>query len=210
MKHYRHRMLLARIIPLLLITALLACSPPQAPQLEQATLLPSAKPIDGFNLINDKGEAFTLESLKGRWTFAFFGYTHCPDVCPTSLAMLSQAMRKLKDSARLESMPQGVFVSVDPERDTPETLAKYVTYFYPDFVGVTGAPAEILALTRQLGIFYARAEGENKNDYLINHSTGIVLFDPDAKFHALFNAPRNPARIASEFLLIRDYYEATR
>jgi protein SCO1/2 len=210
MKNDGPRLLLARIIPLLLATALFACSPPPVPQLQQGTLLPSAKPIAGFNLINDKGEAFTLDSLKGHWTFAFFGYTHCPDVCPTSLGMLAQVMRKLKDNGRLDSMPQGAFFSVDPQRDRPETLARYVSYFYPDFIGVTGEPAEIQSLTRQLGILYMRTEGDNSDDYLIDHSAGIILFDPDAKFHALFNVPHDPDTIAGDFLLIKDYYEATR
>ena len=207
MKNHRPRSLLARIIPLWLATALLACSPPQPPQLQQGTLLPSAKPIAGFNLINDKGEPFSLDSLQGHWTFAFFGYSHCPDVCPTTLGMLGQVMRRLQASDSIDSMPQGVFVSVDPQRDTPEMLARYVSYFYPDFVGVTGEPAEILALSRQLGILYVRNEGTSKDDYLIDHSAAIILFDPDGKFHALFNVPHDPDKIASDFLLIRDYYE---
>ncbi len=204
------RSLLAQIIPLLLATVLLACSPPPVPQLQQATLLPSAKPIAGFNLINDKGETFTLDNLKGHWTFAFFGYTHCPDVCPTSLGMLGKVMHKLKDSGHLDGMAQGVFFSVDPQRDTPEMLARYVSYFYPDFIGVTGNPDEIQSLTRQLGILYMRTEGGSNDDYLIDHSAGIILFDPDARFHALFNVPHDPDKIASDFLLIREYYEATR
>jgi protein SCO1/2 len=103
-----------------------------------------------------------------------------------------------------------VFVSVDPQRDTPDILASYVRYFDPDFVGVTGEPAQILALTGQLGIMYARTEGSGKDDYLIDHSAGIMLFDPDGKFHALFSAPQNPDRMVSDFLLIREYYEASR
>jgi protein SCO1/2 len=210
MNTHRPRLLLARIIPLLLATALLGCSPPPAPQLQHATLLPSPKPITGFDLINDKGQPFTPDSLKGHWTFAFFGYTHCPDVCPTSLGMLAQVMRKLKDHDHLDTLPQSVFVSVDPQRDTPEVLARYVTYFYPDFVGVTGDPAEILSLTRQLGILYMRTEGGDADGYLIDHSAGIILIDPDGRFHALFNVPHDPDGIAGDFLLIKNYYEATR
>jgi len=144
MTDHRTRSPLMRIILLLLATALLtACSPPKPPELQQATLLPSAKPIATFNLINQKGEAFTLDDLKGHWTFAFFGYTHCPDVCPTSLGMLGRVMRRLKENLPADAMPQGLFVSVDPQRDTPEMLAKYVAYFYPDFIAATGDPAEI-------------------------------------------------------------------
>lgn len=204
------RVLLARIIPLLLATALLsACSPPPPPHLQQATLLPSAKPVADFNLINHKGEAFTLDSLKGHWTFAFFGYTHCPDVCPTSLAMLARVMDKLQAGGQLDTLPQGVFVSVDPQRDTMDKLAAYVPYFDPDFIGVTGDPEQIKTLTRQLGILYLRADGGSAEDYLIDHSAGIILFDPQGKFHALFNVPHDADKIASDFILIREYYEET-
>jgi len=125
--------LLARIIPLLCIAALLGgCSPPKPPELQQATLLPSPKPIADFRLIDQNGEPFTLEDLKGHWTFVFFGYTQCPDVCPTSLAMLGQAIRSMGKNPDIDVMPRGLFVSVDPERDTPELLAQFVPYFHPD------------------------------------------------------------------------------
>jgi len=210
MKPYSTRMLLARIIPLLLATVLLgACSPPPPPQLKQATLLPSPKPVADFNLINHKGEPFTLASLEGHWTFAFFGYTHCPDVCPTSLAMLARVMKKLRETRPDDTLPQGLFVSVDPQRDTPATLATYVPYFDPDFTGVTGDPEQIKILTRQLGILYLKADGGGEDDYLIDHSAAIILFDPQGKFHALFNVPHDADNIADDFLRIRDYYEAT-
>lgn len=199
-----------RIIPCLLSAALLlACTPPAPPVLQQATLLPDAKPIADFKLINQQGEAFTLADLKGHWTFAFFGYTHCPDVCPTSLAMLAQVVRKLAHSLEGDQLPRGLFVSVDPQRDTPEVLAKYLPYFHPDFIGATGDDRQIKALTRQLGILYARADGGTDQDYLINHSAAIVLFDPAGEFRALFGAPHDPTKIAGDFLLIKQYYEAT-
>jgi len=211
MNDHSSRVWLARIIPLLLATALLvACSPPEPPQLQQATLLPSPKPVADFNLTSARGEPFTQDNLKGHWTFAFFGYTHCPDVCPTSLAMLARVMDRLKKNPRLDSLPRGLFVSVDPQRDTPATLASYVPYFDPDFTGATGAPEQIMTLTRQLGILYMKTAGNSENDYLIDHSTAIILFDPDGKFHALFNGPHDADKIASDFLLIKDYYEATR
>lgn len=200
---------LARIIPLLLAAALLqACSRPQPPQLQQATLLPSAKPVADFNLISDKGEAFTLADLEGRWSFAFFGYTHCPDVCPTSLAMLAQVMKRLKQSG-VEPLPRGLFVSVDPQRDTPDRLGSYVRYFDPDFVGVTGQPEQIQALTRQIGILYLKTPGNSDTDYHIDHSAAVVLFDPRGRFHALFNVPHDADKIASDFIEIKNYYEAT-
>lgn len=201
----------AWIIPCLLSAALLlACTPPQPPVLQQATLLPSAKPVADFRLLDQNGAAFTLDNLKGHWTFAFFGYTHCPDVCPTSLAMLAQVMRKLEAGGQSDTLPRGLFVSVDPQRDTPAVLAKYLPYFHPDFIGATGDNGEIMQLTRQLGILYAKAEGSGDTDYLVDHSAAIILFDPDGKFRALFGVPHDPDKIASDFLLIKHYYEATR
>jgi protein SCO1/2 len=200
----------ARIIPLLLAAALLtACSPPAPPPLQQATLLPSPKPVSAFNLTNQKGEAFTQDNLKGHWTFAFFGYTHCPDICPTSLGILARMMGKLKSSLQPADMPRGLFVSIDPQRDTPQTLAKYVAYFDPDFIAATGAPGEISALTRQLGILYIRKKGKGGDDYEFDHSAAIILFDPSGRYRALFNTPHDADKMASDFLLIRNYYRAT-
>lgn len=202
-----------RIIPLLLLAVMVAaCSPPKPPETAQATLLPSPKPIADFQLADHAGQPFTLDNLKNRWTFAFFGYTHCPDVCPTSLSMLGQVQRLLEKSLDANHRPQVIFVSVDPERDTPELLSKFVPYFHPDFVGVTGDAGEILRLTRQLGIIYARSDGEanTADSYLVDHSAAIILFDPAGKFHALFNVPHDPKLIATDFLAIQAYYEAIR
>ncbi len=209
--HDPRKLRLARIIPWLIVAALLlACAPPQPPHLQQGTLLPKAKPVAGFNLINDKGESFTLKDLQGHWTFAFFGYTHCPDVCPTSLSMLARVMAKLKQQENLPRLPRGLFVSVDPARDTPAVMAKYVKYFDADFVGVTGEPEQLQPLTRQLGILYAKAAGDSGDaGYHIDHSAAIVLFDPRGRFYALFNVPHDADKIASDFMLIRNYYEAS-
>jgi protein SCO1/2 len=200
-----------RIIPMLLAAVLLsACSPPEPPQLKQGTLLPSAKAVADFQLTDHNGKPFTRENLKGKWSFAFFGYTHCPDVCPTSLSMLAQVMRILGKDDTLDVLPQTVFFSVDPERDTPELLEKYLPYFHPDFIGVTGDPQHVLLLTRQLGIMYGKAPGDNADDYLVDHSASIILFDPDGNFLALFGIPHDPGLIAQEFIAIKNYYEATR
>ena len=198
------------IIPMLLAAVLLsACSPPQPPQLKQGTLLPSAKAIADFQLTDQHGKPFTRNNLVGKWSFAFFGYTHCPDVCPTSLSMLAQVMKKLEQNDNLDTKPQVVFVSVDPERDTPELLAQYLPYFNPDFIGVTGDPQQLLLLTRQLGIMYGKVPADNADDYLVDHSASIILFDPDGNFLALFGMPHDPDLIAQEFVAIKNYYEAS-
>ena len=198
------------IIPMLLAAVLLsACSPPQPPQLKQGTLLPSAKAIADFQLTDQHGKPFTRNNLVGKWSFAFFGYTHCPDVCPTSLSMLAQVMKKLEKDSTLDTLPQVIFVSVDPERDTPELLAQYLPYFNPDFIGVTGDPQQLLLLTRQLGIMYGKVPADNADDYLVDHSASIILFDPDGNFLALFGMPHDPDLIAQEFVAIKNYYEAS-
>lgn len=199
------------IIPMLLAAVLLsACSPPKPPQLKQGTLLPSAKIVADFQLTDHNAQSFTRGNLKDKWSFAFFGYTHCPDVCPTSLSMLAQVMKKLEKDDTLNTLPQVVFVSVDPERDTPELLQNYLPYFHPDFIGLTGDPQQILALTRQLGILYGKAPGENADNYLVDHSAAIILFDPDGDFRAVFGVPHDPGLIAQDYIAIKNYYEASR
>jgi protein SCO1/2 len=200
-----------RIIPLLCAAALLgACAPPEPPQLNRATLLPSAKPLLDFALVDHNGDSFTLDSLRGHWTLAFFGYTHCPDVCPTALSMLVQVRRKLEAEMPSDELPEVVFFSVDPERDTPAQLATFLPYFHPGFLGVTGDAGQITILTRQIGILHAKAENAGDSDYLVDHSAAIILFDPDGKFHAVFGVPHDPDLLVPDFLAIRQYYEATR
>lgn len=193
---------------LLAAVLITACGQPAPPRLQQGTLLPEGKAVADFQLTDHRGQPFTLENLKGNWTFAFFGYTHCPDVCPTSLTMLGQVQRKLAKLAELDTLPQVVFFSVDPERDTPELLSRFVPYFHPDFVGTTGEAAQILSLTRQLGILYGKAGDAGTDNYLIDHSAAIILFDPEGRFHAVFGVPHDPDLIASDFILIKNYYEA--
>lgn len=197
----------AIILMLLAAVWLTACGNPVPPQLKQGTLLPDAKPIADFQLTDQHGQPFTLDKLRGRWSFAFFGYTHCPDVCPTSLAMLAQVLRKLEKS-KLDTVPQVLFVSVDPERDTPQQLAEYVPYFHPDFIGLTGEPRELMVLTRQLGILYGKSPDAEADNYEVDHSAAIILFDPQGDFRAVFGVPHTPGLIAQDFVAIKNYYEA--
>ncbi len=201
---------LRRIIPLLCAAALLAaCTPPpEPPQLSRGTLLPSPKPLLDFTLTDHTGAAFTRANLTDGWTFAFFGYTHCPDVCPTTLASLVQLRRQLEGTMPSGELPGTVFISVDPERDTPEQLAEFMPYFHPEFLGVTGDEEQILTVTRQLGILHAKAEDAGADDYLVDHSAAIILFDPDGAFHAVFGVPHDPVAMAGDFLALKHYYEA--
>jgi protein SCO1/2 len=164
-----------------------------------ATVLPKPVEIAPFLLTDHRGQAFTEETLKGRWTLLFFGYTSCPDVCPATLAVITQASRLLGDpSSRMH--PRVVFVSVDPERDTPQRLAEYVAYFSPDFIGATGSEAQLQALTRPLGIAYLRSSvGAPGGGYLVDHSATILLLDPQGRLRALTSPPHDAAAIARDF-----------
>lgn len=163
----------------------------------RATVLSTAKVLPDFTLVDYRGEPFNATSLKGRWTFLFFGYTHCPDVCPTTLSLLARVEKMLKAEPGL-SQPRYVFVSVDPARDTPEHLAEYLPYFSESFVGVTGADDQVLALSRRLGILYQRHPDEN-GDYLVDHSASVLLIDPGAGLRALHSAPHDANIMADDY-----------
>jgi protein SCO1/2 len=170
-----------------------------------ATRFPVARDISAFELVDQHGEPFTNTSLQGGWSFLFFGYTHCPDVCPTTLSVLNSVAQQLGSDA---SDVRFVFITVDPERDTPEHLARFVSYFNSDFIGVTGTPEAIEGLTKQLGVLAMRvASGDGPDSYLVDHSAGVFLMDPDGKYHAVFMPPLSAEKIVSGFLKIRDDYQ---
>jgi len=170
-----------------------------------ATRFPVARDISAFELVDHRGEPFTNASLHGVWSFLFFGYTHCPDVCPTTLSVLNSVAQRLGDNAHDVRF---VFISVDPERDTPGQLARFVSYFNGDFVGVTGEPEEIERLTRQLGVLYMRvASTDDPGSYLMDHTAGVFLVDPDARYHAVFTPPLAAEQIVNTFDKIRDDYQ---
>jgi protein SCO1/2 len=184
--------------------------PPPPPALSQGTTqLQPPRPLGDFVLTDHTGNAFTLERLRGRWTFMFFGYTHCPDICPTTMSTLNAVARAIAGNPDTTT-PQYVFVSIDPERDTPEQLARFVPYFNPSFLGVTGEPAAINALTRQLSVLYLKVEPERSEGYLMDHSAAILLLDPEGRFHALMSPPFVPAGMAQDFQKLADYFEENR
>jgi protein SCO1/2 len=145
------------------------------------TLLEPPRPIADFTLIDQSGQMFNQEQLKGQWSLVFFGFTQCEGVCPMTLARLSQAV------AQVEQAPTVIFVSVDTKRDAPEVLARYIRSFSDDFIGITGDPAEIDKLTQSLFAPYS-ITGEGAN-YAVDHSSTVFLIDPDGRFAALFSAP---------------------
>jgi len=170
----------------------------------EATRFPAAREIAPFELIDHNNAVFDNNALRQRWSFLFFGYTHCPDVCPTTLSVLNSVANRLQD---LDEDIRFIFVSIDPERDTPEQLARYVSYFNGDFIGVTGTPEGLEQLTRPLGIFSSRVEAAAGADgYLVDHTASVLLFDPDGRFHAVFSPPLSVDEISGDFRKILKAY----
>ncbi len=133
-----------------------------------------------FTMVNQKGETVTEQSFAGKPMLLFFGYTFCPDVCPTELQVMAEALRQLGDKG---TDIQPILVSIDPERDTPQVLSDYVANFGPQFIGLTGTPEQVKAIAATYRVYYARVE--NKTDpqsYLMDHSSIIYLMGPDGKF----------------------------
>ena len=150
-----------------------------------ATRFPTAREIAPFSLVDHNNAVFDNSVLRDRWSFVFFGYTNCPDVCPTTLSVLNSVAQKLGD---LDEDIRFVFLSVDPERDTPEVIGQYVANFGADTIGVTGELSELRKLTDGLGIFFEKS-GADEENYSVAHSAVVLLIDPDGRFHSLFGFP---------------------
>ena len=157
-----------------------------------------------MSLVDHTGQTVTDQSYAGKHLLVFFGYTWCPDICPTELLILGQAIDALGDDGE-QVVP--LFITIDPERDTPERLREYTTFFHPDFIGVTGERQQIDTLTNALGGVYHIAEhAEGDREYQVDHTSKIWLIDPRGHFHAVFGAPHEPALLAQELSIIAEAY----
>lgn len=167
----------------------------------QGAIISPARKIAVPALTKDDGTAFTLQDLSGQWSLLFFGYTNCPDVCPVTMGTVAQA--KKAATAINHVFPQVIFVSVDPERDKLEMLSDYVQYFDKEFVGVTGDENMIKALTLQMSVAYMKMEAEEGSEgYVVDHSSSLLLLNPEGKLVAFFNPPHDPKIILKDFQTI--------
>lgn len=132
------------------------------------------KPAADFTLTAHTGERVRLHNFRGKLVLLYFGYTHCPGICPTTLANVAQALHQL--GARANQV-QLLMISVDPERDTPDKLAAYVPHFHPSFIGLTGSAEDIAAVAPLFGIYYEKQEGTTDTGYLVNHSPTLMVID---------------------------------
>ncbi|MCB1860309.1 MAG: SCO family protein [Gammaproteobacteria bacterium] len=178
---------------------------PSAPEI-LGFLWPAPKPLTPFELMSTKDETFNIDSLKGHWTFMFFGYTSCPDVCPTALTKLTGVVKHLRSKDTAENV-QVVFVSVDPARDTIDHMQQYVGYFDKSFIGATAALEQLNALTRQLGVLHERTAPDDSGSYLVDHSASVMLIDPSARLVGVFSAPLEVESITLRFQSMRDFLE---
>ena len=156
-------------------------------QWEVATVLPAGRKVPDVTLIDQDAEVFQSSALKGQWSLLFFGFTHCPDICPSTLAFLKAVNESLQAEQRKPI--QMVFVSVDPQRDTPDKLHAYVRYFDADMLGLTGNIAALQKLTSGLYLPYAISEPDAQGKYNVDHSGSLVLVNPQGEVRAYFSAP---------------------
>ncbi len=158
------------------------------------TLEPPRQLTD-FALVDGTGQPFGRSALSGRWSLMFFGFTHCPDVCPITLATLAQARRLLSAETDL----QIVFVTVDPARDDEETVREYAGRFHPDIIGVTGPEPQIKAIAMQLGVQYTQPPqaGPHAGHYQIDHTTSLALIDPEARLFGMLPEAVDAGALAS-------------
>jgi protein SCO1 len=162
--------------------------------LEAGTLVAQSRSVPEFSLLDQRRRQFTRTSLAGRWTLLFTGFTHCPDICPATLATLADVDERLRAAGvRL----QVVFLSLDPERDDPATMADYVSHFSPHLVGATGERAEIDRLMAGLGLAYVKVPA-SEGHYTIDHSTALALVNPRGRVAAYFQQPLDPDLLVSD------------
>jgi protein SCO1/2 len=158
--------------------------------------LPAGVAIGGpFSLIDETGAPVTEKTYRGRHMLIFFGFTYCPDVCPTELAKIAATLDLLgQDAQRLVPL----FVSIDPERDTPEALARYTDLFHPAIIGLTGTEAEVAAAARAFRVYYNKVKtGPEPDAYTMDHSAFVYLMGPDGGFRQLFSPQATPEQMAA-------------
>ena len=174
------------------------------PQLASGTWYPQARAVAEFELRDAAGQPFTRASLRGQPTLVFFGFTHCPDVCPTTLLKLAQVRRQLAPAP-----PRVLFISVDPQRDDAHALGEYVHAFDPQFLGATGTPGVIAALASGFGVAVNRVELPG-GDYTMDHSAVVFLLDDAARIVAIFTPPFDAAAMAQDLKRAAPYLQRSR
>lgn len=178
------------------------------PETENATVFTTPREITSLDLVDETGRPFTAQSLQGQWSYVFFGFTLCPDICPTTLALLKQVRTELGDLP-VGHRPRVLLFTVDPERDTPEKLREYVRFFDPSFGGVTGSPAAVQAAAAAFAVPFARVTLP-QGGYTMDHGAGLFLVSPEGSVIAYSSPPFQAATLARDYRRIQAYFAETR
>jgi protein SCO1/2 len=161
-------------------------------KLNGAYMFETPRNIGEFALLDHHGQVFDGARFEGKWTLVFFGFTTCPDICPTTMSFLNDFIKQLEGTEAEDTAV--VMISVDPARDSVEQLADYVPFFNPDFIGVTGEFLEIHKVATALNTPFRKVPGQGEN-YLIDHSANVVLINPRGDYHGFFKSPLDMAKM---------------
>jgi protein SCO1/2 len=181
--------------------------PPSAPPIA-GLLWPDPPRLAPFSLDAAAGGQLTEAALQDHWTLVFFGFTHCPDVCPTTLATLKTVHAALQSLGPYARAGQVLFVSVDPARDTAQALQRYVSYFDPAFRAATGRPDTLEAFARQFNAIYSKVETGDPENYAVDHSASIFLVGPSLRLLGVFTPPHRAETLAPQVRAIMEFAEA--
>jgi protein SCO1/2 len=165
--------------------------------------------LPAVELVDEQGVTFRPADFSGSWSFLYFGYTYCPDVCPLTLVELAATKRQLA----AEAFPERTafyLISVDPRRDTPARLREYVAYFDAELRGLTGSAEALAALAQATETLFEVPQEPSGDNYLVSHSSNVVLLDPRGRMHAVFTPPHEPAALAADFVEVAARYERSR
>lgn len=175
-----------------------------------ASLVSPPRPVSGFQLVDSEGHSFTERNLVQQWTFIVFGFTYCPDICPSTLAVLTEFREALTRETAGAKDVNIILVTVDPERDTPAVLKQYVQHFDPHFLGLSGTDANIRNLANQLGASYELTNRNASEGYTVSHSASLYLIDPQARHYATYVAPVEAASIAQRLSVFKQLFAQTK
>ena len=199
-------MMLKALVSAALCSTLLACGQRSEPAPPAPSTSPfTAVDITGadwgrdFQLTDHNGRPRALADFKGKVVLLYFGYTHCPDMCPTALAAMAQVRSKLGDAGE---RVQGLFVTVDPERDTPQVLAQYVPAFDPGFLGLYGDEATTAALAKDFKTYFGAQKADAQGDYTVDHSGGVYVFDPSGRLRLMLRPGADVDAMAADVAIL--------
>lgn len=176
---------------------------------ENKVLVNSLTPVHSYNLVKHDGNTLNDNKFIGRWSFVFFGFTNCPDVCPATLSQMAVLNKKLSKQDVIADLAQFMFVSVDPARDSLEHLSQYVTYFNPEFIGVTGDSKDIVSFEKQFGAFHQYGKKDSHGGYSVAHTSSVFLINPKGKITMEMTPPLNLETVLKQVSTLVNEFNTT-